>query len=225
MEKDDQPTATDLYMEHLKQAWADTQSSSDQLDKSILTYSSAGLGVSIVFLKDIVPIADAVGLRLLYASWIAFGIAILATIVSFQVSIHAQELHLDHLRKYYLERKGEYLNPRNTFATWLGYLRCVSSVSFILAIIGTICFAVWNISEVKQMSFQLKINGGRMPMGITPLNQTPAILQKGRKPMSMTPLPNQVSPAADLAPASSAQPTVAPAVTAPAIVPSQTDKK
>ena len=58
----------DLYIEHQKQAWSDCQSGSDEFDKSILTYSSAGLGTSLVFIKDIVPLAHTIYLNLLYAS-------------------------------------------------------------------------------------------------------------------------------------------------------------
>jgi hypothetical protein len=58
--------AYELYVEHQKQTWADCQRASDEFDKSILTYSSGGLGVSLAFVKDIVPLAQTVALPLLY---------------------------------------------------------------------------------------------------------------------------------------------------------------
>jgi hypothetical protein len=196
--------AHELYMEHQKQAWADCQSGSDEFDKSILTYSSAGLGVSLVFLKDIVPLANAVALVLLYASWIWFGVAILVTVFSFQLSVMSQEKHLEHLREYYLESKAESLNAPNKAASWVGRLKWVSGLCFVLAITGIIVFSIWNLAEAKHMSEDnsnggpVNLHEGRKPLGMTPL-------EKGRKPMAMTPLPSNslARPAAQNTPAPS----------------------
>jgi hypothetical protein len=181
--------AYELYMEHLKQAWSDCQSGSDEFDKSILAYSSAGLGVSLVFIKDIVPLATAVGLILLYASWVLFGVAILVTVISFQLSAMAQEKHIEHLRKYYLEKKTECLNPPNWAASWVRRLKWVSGICFVLAMSGIIVFSIWNLTEARHMS---KLKGdstqsvgmdGRPTLSMTPL-------EKGRVVMPMTPLPS-----------------------------------
>jgi len=180
--------AYELYVEHQKQTWTDCQSASDEFDKSVLTYSSAGLGVSLAFIKDIVPLAQAVVLPLLYGSWIAFGVAILVTIGSYWLSIHAQRTHLEHLRKYYLDRQPEYLNAKNPAASWVGAFRWISGICFLLAIAGTIVFSILNVAESKHMSDQKNTSGpinlheGRQPVSMTPLG-------KGRQPMAMTPVP------------------------------------
>lgn len=122
--------AYDLYIEHQKQAWSDCQSGSDEFDKSILTYSSAGLGISLVFIKDIVPLVRVIDLPLLYASWIAFGVAIVVTIFSFQLSVKAQEKHVEHLRLYYLNRQPQYLNAANPAASWVGRFKWISGGAF-----------------------------------------------------------------------------------------------
>jgi hypothetical protein len=185
--------AYDLYIEHQKQAWADCQSGSDEFDKSILTFSSLGLSLSLAFIKDIVPLASAVGLVLLYTSWVAFGVAILITIFSFQLGVMAQEKHLDHLRRYYLDRQRQYLNAPNKAASWVGRFKWVSGGSFVFAIAGTIVFSVWNVTEARHMSENksgstpITLQEGRRPMSMTPL-------WKGRKPMSMTPLPSGALP-------------------------------
>jgi len=181
--------AHELYMEHQKQAWADCQSGSDEFDKSILTYSTAGLGVSLVFLKDLVPLQQVVGVLLLYASWVLFGIAILVTVFSFQLSVLSQEKHLEHLREYYLEREAESLNAPNRAATWVGRLKWVSGLCFVLAMVGTIAFSIWNLEEAKHMSdnhrkVPVNLQEGRKLPGMTPLD-----LGKGRQPGAITPLP------------------------------------
>ena len=196
--------AYDLYIEHQKQAWSDCQSGSDEFDKSILTYSSAGLGISLVFIKDIVPLTHSIYLNLLYASWILFGLAILVTISSFQLSVRALEKHLEHLRKYYLEGQPQYLNAPNPAAEWVGHFKWVSGGCFVLAIIGTIYFSISNLAEAKHMSDNTS-NGGPVILheGRKPVNMTP--LEKGRQPMGMTPIPSnsaqQQQPPSSSAPA------------------------
>jgi hypothetical protein len=58
-------------------------SNAENFDKSVLTYSSAGLAFSLAFLKDFLPIAKAVWGWLLYCSWGLFTLAIIITIISY----------------------------------------------------------------------------------------------------------------------------------------------
>jgi hypothetical protein len=208
-------TTHPLFIEHLKQAWTDTQSSSDEFDKSILTYSSAGLGISLVFLKDIVPLANAVGLSLLYASWVAFGMAILVTVGSFHLSVIAFEDHIQNLTTYGLSRRPEDLNPPNRKASWLRFLKWVSGGCFVLAVAGTIVFSIWNLTEAKHMSESkgngkpIELQGGRSPISVTPLEKGRAIGMDGRSPMTMTPLDKGRAPVA-MTPLPSALPQASP---------------
>lgn len=59
--------------EILKQALVEINASllsnSQMLDKAILSLSSAGLGVSLAFIKNVVPLDKATNLYLLYLSW------------------------------------------------------------------------------------------------------------------------------------------------------------
>ena len=76
--------------EILKQALVEINASllsnSQMLDKAILSLSSAGLGVSLAFIKNVVPLDKATNLYLLYFSWGTFVGAIAGTLVSFLVS-------------------------------------------------------------------------------------------------------------------------------------------
>jgi hypothetical protein len=192
---EEDPLKHPIIIEQLKQAWGDCQSASDEFDKNILTYSSAGLGISLVFLKDIVPLANAVGLYLLYASWVAFGFAILVTVSSFRLSEMALNDHVKNLNKYGVTRRTEDLNPPNKKASWVGYLKWVSGSCFVLAIVGTIVFSIWNLTEAKHMN-ESKIDRKAMGMdGRPPLSMTPLPpLEKGRQPIVMTPLPSNAQP-------------------------------
>src|ERR1035437_8995153 len=61
-----------------------------EYDKQLLTLSSAMLGVSLAFIKDVIQLHDAALMAVLYASWVAFGLCILGVLFSFQFSIKVQ---------------------------------------------------------------------------------------------------------------------------------------
>jgi hypothetical protein len=58
--------ARKLHASHTAQAWADQQASSDSFDNNLLAFSSGALGLSVAFVKDIVPLETAEWLRTLY---------------------------------------------------------------------------------------------------------------------------------------------------------------
>src|SRR6266404_4254675 len=95
------------YRDHLLSV---RQSSFEQLDKSILTLSSGGLGLSIAFIKEIVPPGHIVVLCLLIISWALFVVSILSTLASFVLSTYAIDTQMEYAEEYYLNDKGEYFN-------------------------------------------------------------------------------------------------------------------
>lgn len=72
------------YHMHLSEQRYDSQ---NQLDKAILTLSSASLGASVAFVKTFSDFGFLAGLPLVFFAWLAFTIAIVCTVESFQVSI------------------------------------------------------------------------------------------------------------------------------------------
>ena len=67
-------------------------SNSQVLDKAILSLSSAGFGVSLAFIKNVVPLDKATNLYLLHFSWGAFVGAIVFTLISFLTSQYGLEV-------------------------------------------------------------------------------------------------------------------------------------
>src|SRR4051794_31198778 len=53
--------------------WASRQANYENLDKAILSLSSGALVLSMAFFKDVVPIEQAVGIDILFLSWICLG--------------------------------------------------------------------------------------------------------------------------------------------------------
>ena len=137
----------ELYDAYRKDVVASISSSSDDFDKSVLTYASAGLGLSIAFVKDIVPLKSAILPQLLYASWIAFCVAIVFTTVSFLVSMKAHMRSLEHAGKYYLDDLPEYLDKPNPFDAFNTVLVRVAGAAFILAVVLTVIFATINLGQ------------------------------------------------------------------------------
>lgn len=127
---DDEQRRLALYDEHRKQATEDIQSSTDDFDKNLLTVSSAALGFSLAFIKDIVHMQSAVWHRVLYASWICFAACIVITVFSFRLSVMANNEHLHYLHKYYIEKNGEYLNKRSPAAFVLDVFTWGAAVCF-----------------------------------------------------------------------------------------------
>jgi hypothetical protein len=144
MSEDDQ-RRLELYDEHRKQASEDIESSTDNFDKNLLAVSSAALGFSLAFIKDIVHMQSAVWHRVLYASWICFAACIVITVFSFRLSVMANNQHLNHLHKYYIEKNEEYLNKKSRAAIVLGVFTWAAAVCFLGGIILTLIFCIKNV--------------------------------------------------------------------------------
>jgi len=127
-------------------------SNSDNFDKAILAYSTAGLGVSLAFLKDFIPFSKAAYGWLLHLSWTAFLVAVIATIVSFissQLGI-AKQLKLSE--RYYLEFDESAIIERNFFARLTDWLAYLSGIAFIAAVICTTLFVSTNLERAAIMA-------------------------------------------------------------------------
>jgi len=136
-----------LHDKHVSQAWADQQASSDEFDKSLLTFSSSALGLSLAFIKDVVPLDKAGWLPYLLLSWVSFAGCIIVTIASFQFSIQAQKAHIKYLHKYYLENRPEFYNKKSAWSIAVTVCAIVGSILFLAGLVATIVFAWENISK------------------------------------------------------------------------------
>ena len=121
-------------------------SNSENLDRAILMLSSAGLGLSLVFVKGLVPLTKADCMCLLYFSWFLFGSAILSTLVSFFVSQQGIKKQLEMNKQYYLERKEEVVNQKNLWASATERLSYVSALTYIVATFFLVLFITLNLN-------------------------------------------------------------------------------
>jgi hypothetical protein len=127
-------------------------SSSENLDKSILAYSSAGLALSLGFLKDFISVKLASFPYLLYSSWALFAAATIITTVSFLVSYFAQVNMQARAERYYMQGDANAFTERNWFNSALTIFNIASTSAFVLAIVFTTFFVAVNLEKANQMS-------------------------------------------------------------------------
>ena len=125
-------------------------SNSQILDKSILSLSTAGLGFSVAFIKNVVSLTPATSLRLLHLSWLMFILAIICTLISFLTSQESIKKELKRIYKYYLRKKEEVLNQRNLPAQITSWLSWASVIFYIAAISFTAGFIALNLNTTKE---------------------------------------------------------------------------
>lgn len=131
---------------------------SDNFDKSILTLSSGGLGLSLSFLRDMG--GQAVTLPwLLYCSWLMFVVATVSTMASFLVSAKALDHQKDVARRAYLEGNSEAFSEANIWDQCTRGLNLASAVAFFCALGMTIGFVITNV-EGRRMAGNSTNNNG-----------------------------------------------------------------
>ena len=196
----------DLHAQHKSRIWEDIQSSTDSFDQSLLTLSSGALGLSLAFIKDIVPLKDAVWIALLFTSWIAFALCIVSTVASFLLSVKANKQQLGYIDENYIHRNDLALDKHKSsrYVKWLERCTWVGIILFVAGLFCTIIFACENVARLRMNENKGKsplridaVQGGRQPVDMTPVAPgrpapvTPAPTpqeQRGRQPMNMTPV-------------------------------------
>lgn len=177
MDEDGNRRAEELHDEYKRKTLADIKSEVEYFDHNLLAFSSGALGLSLAFIKDVVPLARAIWLPCLFASWIAFVFCILIVLTSLQISIRALEKALGDSEEFYLAGNQE---AHNRFMKSFWYkaidgCTLAASLCFLTGLLCTMSFAGRNIVEAKRMAqIETKV--------VTVENQ------KSIKPSSMTPV-------------------------------------
>ena len=178
----------------------------DNFDKAILTYSSAGLALSLGFLKDFVPIAEATSAWLLYGSWVSFLLAVITTLLSYLTSQGAQRRQLDISVKYNLELKDDALTEVNWQQRLTELGSYVAGACFGIALIGSTLFVALNLHKGPKMP--TTIRGIAQDGAPAPLLQKiqGSTLEKKGAPVPVIPTIPQPQPVTDPATAPAATP-------------------
>lgn len=164
-------------------------SNSENYDKAVLSLSTAFLGFSLAFIKDIVPVQWADWLGILYFSWFALAGAILATIVSFWLSQRGIDVQLKKAEDYYLRDDLGALT-KGGMAKATDWANGTSGVLFLLGVSLTTAFVVLNFERSMKMSYERKITQDGAP--IPRMQEVP--LTKGAPIPNPQPAPQNQQP-------------------------------
>ena len=127
------------------------RSNSESYDKAILTLSSGALGLSLTFIKDLLPASrQPVWTTLLYWSWGLLTAAIIITVVSFLLSSAAINQALNQITEYYLNgNEGAFARTKLSWA--VDASNYISGGLFVAGVLVTVLFVSINFSEVRSM--------------------------------------------------------------------------
>lgn len=143
--------ARKLYTDHLAEINKREVSSSENFDKSVLTFSSAGLALSVGFLKDFVPITSAYAPWALYMSWVLFTLASCATVISFLVSGKALNVQKGRAHDYHIGGDDAAFARRNCLDSCTTALNYASAGAFLLAMVLSVVFLSLNLEKGSTM--------------------------------------------------------------------------
>ena len=148
---DNQEKLFELYVKEEEDLSKRDLSNVENLDKAILSLSSAGLGLSLVFIRNVVKLAEASHVWILYTSWGFFVLAITSTLMSYLFGQSALNKQRIIIEKYYLEGDedaGQRMPLASKITRFLSY---VSVFTYIAAVSFTALFIALNLEKgVKQ---------------------------------------------------------------------------
>ena len=137
---DDSEKLYELYVKEEEELSKRDLSNVENLDKAILSLSSAGLGLSLVFIRNVVKLAEADHVWVLHVSWLMFVLAITSTLLSYLFGQYALNKQREFNEKYYLEG-DEDAGQRTSRAS--GVTRVLSYVSVFTYIAAVACTALF----------------------------------------------------------------------------------
>lgn len=137
--------AFSLYNEDRTEALKRYASNVENLDKAILSTSTAVLALSVVFLKTILP-NKIIFIGVLYASWVFFCIALISVVFSYVFGNISIEGGIDRLYQYHIDNKEFKENTFDRLTSWSSY---ASSISFVCGIITILVFFKMNLNLLQ----------------------------------------------------------------------------
>lgn len=137
-----------LYMSLRDEISKRQLSNAENYDRSILTYSSFGLTLSMAFIKEIVKAETPINTFALYSSWGLFICSIICVIISYWLSQRGLKQQLDIAYCYYIKNCDKALNIKNSWAQLTDYSNLISGSMFVLALILNAYFCYSNFTHI-----------------------------------------------------------------------------
>jgi len=156
----DQELRLKLYAETRSDLLKRQLSNSENADRAILSVSTASLGFSLAFLKDVVPLQGAIFSFLPYLSWAFFVLSIVVTLLSFFASQKAINEQLELANKYYIERDDTAIGIRSKFASITEGLNISGAALLVIGLLSTCIFVGVNLWKGTNMTERKQLNEG-----------------------------------------------------------------
>ena len=137
---DDSEKLYEVYLKEEEELSKRDLSNVENLDKAILSLSSAGLGLSLVFIRNVVELAAATHVWLLHLSWLMFVLAITSTLLSYLFGQRALDKQRELIEKYYLEGDEDAGQQTSLASRITRFLSYVSVFTYIAAVVCTAFF-------------------------------------------------------------------------------------
>ena len=145
---DDSEKLYELYIKEEEELSKRELSNVENLDKAILSLSSAGLGLSLVLIKNVVELSKANHVWVLYASWLMFGLAITSTLLSYLFGQRALDKQHEFNARYFLEGDEDAGQQTSLASKITRVLSYVSVFTYIAAVACTALFIGLNLENI-----------------------------------------------------------------------------
>jgi len=142
-----------VYLEERKLLIHAEYEESRLFDKAILTLTAGAFGLSLTFIRQIVPTIRSGTVWMLIFAWVGFGISLLSTLISFLTSQSACSKQREILKAEYFNNRGSQskkVNLKNKMAIWTKQLNKISIFAFIIGIFFLTTFSIVNLSTIKE---------------------------------------------------------------------------
>lgn len=128
--------------EYRKWLVAAEQKSQEDFDKTVLSLSGGGLGISFVFLKDVIGPNPIVNSTFLLAAWIAWALSTFSVLSSYYLSHLALRRAISQVDLGTIYKQP----PGGAFARWTAILNALGAVLFLAGVCSITVFAGSNFS-------------------------------------------------------------------------------
>ncbi len=118
---------------------------SRHFDKYILTLAAGTFGLSLLFIKQIVPQPETGTIWLLVTAWATFSASILSTLISFLLSQESCSKEIKILDGKYRGDIKDEKEIKNRFVLWTKWLNRISMAFFIIGVGFLITFSASNL--------------------------------------------------------------------------------
>ncbi len=136
----------DTYVAELRSQRSEQQT---EVDRQILTLSSALLALSMTFIKDLVPINAAVCFPLLFVAWFFLASSIVGTLLSFYLSQITYDKYIDSAPRFYEQEERNAFAGAHDLAKKTTFANLASCICFLIGFISLVFFAGVNFYHAR----------------------------------------------------------------------------